>query len=98
MSNAAGHGLDAFGDALRHVRRVRGLSQRGLADLAGVPQSRIARLEAGHLCGSLESVTGLYRFLGFSVGLHHLHPCPDTTSHGNGARPCTEWADDGSVA
>jgi transcriptional regulator with XRE-family HTH domain len=78
---AAGHGPDAFGNALRHVRHARRLSQRGLAELTGVPPSRIARLESGQLSTSLESVMSLYRLLGFSVGLHHLFPCPPLAEH-----------------
>ena len=42
MSHPPVQGPDSFGNALRHVRRARQLSQRDLAMLAGVPQSRIA--------------------------------------------------------
>jgi ppGpp synthetase/RelA/SpoT-type nucleotidyltranferase/DNA-binding XRE family transcriptional regulator len=98
MREAPGQGPDAFGNALRHVRRARRLSQRELAQLAGVPQSRIARLEADQLGGSLDSVVSLYRLLGFTVGLHHLFPCPDPAEPGPWASACAHWDDDGSVA
>ena len=98
MSHPAGHGPDAFGNALRHVRRARQLSQRELAGLAAVPQSRIARLEAGHLGAALESVVSLYRMLGFSVGLHHLFPCPESPEAGHPTPRCAHWDDDGSVS
>ena len=98
MSHPAGHGPDAFGNALRHVRRARQLSQRELAGLAAVPQSRIARLEAGHLGAALESVVSLYRMLGFSVGLHHFFPCPESPEAGHPTPRCAHWDDDGSVS
>jgi ppGpp synthetase/RelA/SpoT-type nucleotidyltranferase/transcriptional regulator with XRE-family HTH domain len=88
-------GADAFGDALRHIRRTHLLSQRALAERLGVPPSRISRLEAGHLGITLESAIGLYRGLGFSVGLSHVHPCAasaDVTPR------CATWQDDGAVA
>jgi predicted transcriptional regulator len=34
---------------LRHARRRKGLSQRALAALTGIPQPTIARIEAGHV-------------------------------------------------
>ena len=95
MSQPPGHGPDSFGNALRHVRRARELSQRDLATLAGVPQSRIARLEAGHLGSALSSVVSLYRLLGFTVGLDHLFPCPGPAET---VRGCAHWDADGSVA
>jgi ppGpp synthetase/RelA/SpoT-type nucleotidyltranferase/transcriptional regulator with XRE-family HTH domain len=99
MIEAAGHGPDAFGNALRHVRHARRLSQRGLAELTGVAPSRIARLESGQLSTSLESVMSLYRLLGFSVGLHHLFPCPPLAEHTPQPPPaCADWESHGSVA
>jgi ppGpp synthetase/RelA/SpoT-type nucleotidyltranferase/transcriptional regulator with XRE-family HTH domain len=97
MNEAAGHGPDAFGNALRHVRRVRQLSQRDLARLVGVPHSRIARLEAGQLGEAVTSVVSLYRLLGFSVGLHHLFPCPEPPEAA-GPAACAQWHDDGAVS
>ncbi|GAA2157914.1 ppGpp synthetase/RelA/SpoT-type nucleotidyltransferase [Humibacillus xanthopallidus] len=98
MIEAAGHGPDAHADALRHVRHARQLSQRELARLAGAPPGRIARLEAGQLPASLESVVGLYRLLGFTVGLHHLFPCPAPPEAGTSGPACGRWEDDGAVA
>jgi predicted transcriptional regulator len=64
MREAPGHRPDAFGHALRHVRRARRLSQRELARLSGVPQSRIAQLEAGQLGAALVSVVSPYPLVG----------------------------------
>ncbi|MEK6721781.1 MAG: helix-turn-helix domain-containing protein [Chloroflexota bacterium] len=55
---------------LRHARRSAGLTQRGLAARAGVPQETIARVEAGR---SDPRVTTLDRLLeGCGFGLEHL--------------------------
>ena len=55
MTVPLGHGPDAFGNALRHVRRTYLLSQRALAERLDVPHSRISRLESGHHSITLES-------------------------------------------
>ncbi|HSU74664.1 MAG TPA: helix-turn-helix domain-containing protein [Terrabacter sp.] len=94
MSTPLGHGPDAFGNALRHVRRAYLLSQRQLAERLGVPHSRISRLEAGHHNITLEAAMSLFRALGFGVGLSHLFPCPASDD----IRPrCHDWEDDGAV-
>ncbi|WP_344253002.1 helix-turn-helix domain-containing protein [Terrabacter carboxydivorans] len=94
MTVPIGHGPDAFGNALRHVRRTYLLSQRALADRLGVSHSRISRLEGGHHGITLESAISLYRALGYSIGLLHLFPCPESDE----VRPrCHDWADDGAV-
>ena len=94
MTLPLGQGPDAFGNALRHVRRTYLLSQRALADRLGVPHSRISRLEGGHHRITLEAAMSLYRALGFGVGLVHLFPCPQSDD----VRPrCHDWEDDGAV-
>jgi transcriptional regulator with XRE-family HTH domain len=49
------------GELLRQARAEKRLSQRGLATMAGVPQSTVARIEGGHMQPSLPL---LYRILG----------------------------------
>jgi len=94
MTIPLGHGPDAFGDALRHVRRGHLLSQRALADRLGVPHSRVSRLEGGHHGITLAAAISLYRVLGFSIGLVHTFPCPSSEE----VRPaCESWEDDGAV-
>lgn len=48
------------GELLRQARAEKHLSQRGLATMAGVPQSTVARIEGGHMQPSLPL---LYRIL-----------------------------------
>ena len=94
MTSSTGHGPDAFGNALRHVRRTYLLSQRALAARLGVPHSRISRLESGHHGVTLETAISLYRTLGFDIGLVHTFACPQSDE----VKPrCHDWDDDGAV-
>ena len=43
---------DAIGKRLKRLREMRGLSIRALATQAGVPQSTISQVEAGHRAGA----------------------------------------------
>jgi transcriptional regulator with XRE-family HTH domain len=52
-------------EAIRHARRQRGLSQRRLAELAGLPQSTVARIETGHMSPRASTVGRLLAVLGF---------------------------------
>lgn len=54
-------------DLVREARRRAGLSQRGLADLAGTTQSAIARLETGGTTPSFEAVLRLVRLCGLDL-------------------------------
>ncbi|GAA5018648.1 hypothetical protein GCM10023258_05560 [Terrabacter aeriphilus] len=94
MTLPLGHGVDAFGNALRHTRRTYLLSQRALAERLGVSPSRIAKLESGHHGITLEAAIALYRTIGYSVGLAHVFPCP----HSEQVHPrCDDWESDGAV-
>jgi len=96
-------GAEAFGDALRHVRRVHRVSQRQLAAWLGVPRSRVGRLESGDLSLSLHDAIGLFRVLGFRIAPSHDFPCRPLTvpeEHQVGAESpnrCTEWFLDGAI-
>lgn len=48
---------------LREARLRKGLSQRELSALAGVPQSHISKIEAGHVDLRMSSLIGLARAL-----------------------------------
>ena len=50
--------MDA-GIALRQARRRKGLSQRALAQLTGLPQPTIARIESGRVSPRLSTLTRL---------------------------------------
>jgi transcriptional regulator with XRE-family HTH domain len=55
------------GDLVREARRRAGLTQRGLAELAGTTQSAIARLEGGRTGPSFASVVRLVRLCGYRL-------------------------------
>ena len=52
---------------LRFARRSRALTQRQLALKAGLPQSTVARIEAGHLQPRWETMTRLLHATGHSL-------------------------------
>jgi len=52
---------------LRYARRKAGLTQRGLAAAAGVPQSTVARIEAGLLAPRSDTLERLLRAAGFAL-------------------------------
>ena len=56
-------------DALKSARESKGLSQRELGELAGVPQSHISKIESGGVDLRLSSLIGLARVLGLELTL-----------------------------
>ena len=95
MNDSFGRGPDAFANAIRHIRKALGLSQRELAARLDVPRTRLARIEAGQIRMPLESAIGLYRVLGFEVGLLHPFACAPRDGRRAG---CSDWFNDGAVA
>jgi transcriptional regulator with XRE-family HTH domain len=57
------------GDLIREARRRAGLTQAGLATLAGTSQSGVARWESGRTAVSLDDVRRLVRLCGFDLEL-----------------------------
>ena len=57
--------MDA-GHAVRYARRRAGLTQRALAEKAGVPQPAIARIERGAVTPRLDTVLELLAAAGFT--------------------------------
>ncbi|KAA9131353.1 helix-turn-helix transcriptional regulator [Marinihelvus fidelis] len=55
--------------ALRNARKARGLSQRALGELTGVPQSHISRIEQGNVDLRVSSLVELARTLGLELAL-----------------------------
>jgi predicted transcriptional regulator len=60
--------MDA-GRMLRYARRRAGLTQRALAERAGVPQPAIARIESGAVSPRLSTLLELIEPVGFTVEL-----------------------------
>lgn len=54
---------------LMHLRRLRKLTQKRLAQLSGVPQSEISRIETGAANPTVATLTALAHPLGAEVGL-----------------------------
>jgi predicted transcriptional regulator len=54
-------------DALRYARRRAGLTQRALAEKAGVPQPAIARIERGTVSPRIDTVLRLMEAVGFTL-------------------------------
>jgi predicted transcriptional regulator len=59
------------GRALRVARRRGGLSQRALADRAGVPQPAIARIERGTVVPRVDTLDRLLNACGHSLEVEH---------------------------
>ena len=53
--------------ALRYARRKAGLTQRGLAEKTGLPQSTIGRIEAGLVDPRVGTLSRLLRACGFDL-------------------------------
>lgn len=58
-----------LGAVVRSVRQEQGLTQRGLAEKAGVSRAWLARFEGGHRRAEVEQVFRLLAALGLSLSL-----------------------------
>lgn len=61
--------IDEISRTIKAVRRARGLSQRALAESAGMPQSHISRIENAGVDLRLSSLTEIARALGLELTL-----------------------------
>jgi transcriptional regulator with XRE-family HTH domain len=57
------------GQLLREARRRAGMTQRAVADRAGVSQPTVARVESGEVVPSLEKLLGLVRACGLDLSI-----------------------------
>jgi len=64
-----GYATEHIARTLRATRESKGLSQRALSKLAGVPQSHISRIEAGTVDLRLSSLVEIARALDLEVTL-----------------------------
>lgn len=62
-----GYTTDSIANILRTAREAKGLSQRALGRLAGVPQSHISKIESGAVDLRLSSLVELARVLDMEV-------------------------------
>jgi transcriptional regulator with XRE-family HTH domain len=58
------------GQYVREARRRAGLTQRALAERAGVSQPQVARVESGRTEASFDRVLQLVRACGFDLEIH----------------------------
>lgn len=61
--------LEKIADRLKRVREEKGLSQRALAQLTGVPQSHISKIESGAVDIRLSSLVEIARALELELEL-----------------------------
>jgi predicted transcriptional regulator len=68
-TNGSGSELQAhFGKTVREARHKAGLTQTHLAELSGLAQQYIARIEAGHINPTLATMVAVARVLHLNVG------------------------------
>lgn len=73
-------GYKTLGEALRAVRKQQGLSQSEVAQRAGVSQSTLSRIEAGHLGFHLSDLLALAEAMGTHIELQVVGHGPATDS------------------
>jgi len=73
--------------ALKAAREAKGLSQRALAEIAGVPQSHISKIENGGVDLRASSLTQIARALDLELMLVPRKTVPAVTSIVRGANP-----------
>lgn len=63
------YAIDYIAKTLKKAREAKGLSQRALSDLAGVPQSHISKIESGGVDLRASSLVELARVLDLELTL-----------------------------
>lgn len=63
--------LKQIADQLQQARKAKGLSQRKLADLVGIPQNHISKIESGQVDIRLSSLFALAEALDLIFTLQH---------------------------
>jgi transcriptional regulator with XRE-family HTH domain len=63
------YATDHFATALKNAREAKGLSQRALSELVGVPQSHISKIESGTVDVRVSSLVALARVLELELTL-----------------------------
>lgn len=81
------HATRHIAESLRQAREGKGLSQRELSHISGVPQSHISRIEAGAVDLRLSSLVQLGRALDLELVLlpRHLTPAVESIMRSSAA-------------
>lgn len=66
-----------IGERVRHARDFCALTQTALADLAGLPQSRISEIELGRIKSTADDIQRIARATGFPSSFFTAGPLPD---------------------
>lgn len=79
------HAITDIVEKLKTARETRGISQRELSQLAGVPQSHISKIESGNVDLRLSSLNELARALGLELILvpRNVLPAVNTIARGS---------------
>lgn len=85
-----GYTTEQIAAALKTAREAKGLSQRALSKLAGVPQSHISKIENGAVDLRLSSLVEITRALGLEVTLVPRKAVPAVQSIVRGSRLATD--------
>ena len=65
--------IAAVVSAMVQQRNKLGLSQRELAQMCGIPQSSVARIESGKITPNLGTLLKIFRNLGLSISVEQMH-------------------------
>lgn len=83
------HAITDIVEKLKAARETRGISQRELSQLAGVPQSHISKIESGNVDLRVSSLNELARALGLELTLvpRNVLPAVNTIAWGSLRNP-----------
>jgi transcriptional regulator with XRE-family HTH domain len=82
-------GAETFAKALKAARKSKGLSQRALSEMAGVPQAHISKIESGTVDLRLSSLIALARALDLELALVPRKAMPAVQSIVRGSGPAS---------
>ena len=69
-----------FARAVLEIRKSLGLTQREFADLNGIKQAQIARLESGHQMPRIDTLANLAEKIGLAVEVRFVDPTTGKSS------------------
>lgn len=90
--------IDEIARAIKAAREAKGLSQRALAKLAGVPQSHISKIENAGVDLRVSSLTEIARALDLELALVPRKIVPAVKSIVRSAQPSSVWKGGSALA